>query len=260
MPDRDIGNRVQSRREAKAPIAIFSGNKIMRQMPGSLLKKLVPHMKKTSFAGGEFIHRPDEDIEWVCFPETAVVSELQILEDGRTIEVAVTGCENAVGLLSVYCPDRSTTWAQVSAPGTAIKIKRDALKKEIGGHEWMNAVLYSSIQEYIRQIAQKVACNAHHSVEERFSTWLLMVHERCGMLRLKLTQEHIARVLGVYRPSVTCIAQRMRDMGLIGYVRGYIVIRDKEALKKRSCGCYRELSTALPGAPIAAQRERIEPM
>jgi CRP-like cAMP-binding protein len=167
---------------------------------------------------------------------------LQILEDGRTIEVSVTGCEGAVGLLSIFCTDRSTNWVQVSAPGTAIKITRDALEKETRGSEWANSVFFSSIQDRIQQLSQKVACNAHHSVEERFSTWLLMLEERSGTSRLKLTHEHVARVLGVYRPSVTCIAQRMRDAGLIDYVRGYVVILDRDGLRKRCCGCYRELS------------------
>ena len=56
----------------------------------------------------------------------------------------------------------------------------------------------------------------------------------------KLTQEQIARVLGVYRPSVTCIAQSLRDAGLIDYVRGNIIILDREALRERGCGCYSE--------------------
>jgi CRP-like cAMP-binding protein len=245
------------RRELRTPISIVPANKLIKQLPAALLKKLGPHIKTTNFTSGEFVHRPDEDMEWICFPETAVVSELQILEDGRTIEVAVTGFEGAVGLLSVYCPGRSNNWAQVSAPGTAIRINRDALRKETHDLDLINSVFYSSVQEHIRQISQKVACNAHHSVEERFSTWLLMVQERCGSSRLKLTQEHMARVLGVYRPSVTCIAQRMRDAGLIDYIRGYIVIHDKEGLKERACGCYRELSLVSPGI---ARREPVAPM
>ena len=69
-----------------------------------------------------------------------------------------------------------------------------------------------------------------------------MLQDRCPRGRLKLTQEHIARVLGVYRPSVTCIAQQLRDTGLIDYVRGNIVILDREKLKEHGCGCYSELS------------------
>jgi CRP-like cAMP-binding protein len=216
-------------------------NQLLGRLPGTLLKRLQPHMRKAAFVGGEFIYRPDEAIDWIYFPEMTAISELQILEDGRTIEVSITGREGAVGLPAMYLAARSANWVQVCAPGTAVKIKRDALRNETRGFEGINTVFHGAIQSYIQQISQKVACNAHHSVEERFSTWLLMLQDRCSGNRLKLTQEHIARVLGVYRPSVTCIAQEMRDKGLIDYVRGNIIIADRERLMDKSCGCYAAL-------------------
>lgn len=223
------------------PLGIF--NDLLKRMPGSVLRKLEPHTKKVAFSSGENLYRPEEDVEWIYFPETAVISELQILEDGRTIEVSITGREGAVGLLSLYSGGRSANWVQVCGPGTALKVSREALKKETTGLEWVNMLFHQYIQSYIRQISQKVACNAHHSVEERFCAWLLMLQDRSPRGRLKLTQEQIARVLGVYRPSVTCIAQQLRDRGVIDYVRGNIVILDREKLKHHSCACYEELST-----------------
>jgi len=223
------------------PLGVF--NDLLKRMPGSVLRKLEPHTKKVSFASGENLYRPDEEIESVYFPETAVISELQILEDGRTIEVSITGHEGAVGLLSLFSAGRSANWVQVCGPGTALKVSRGALKKETVGLEWVNTLFHEHIQSYIRQISQKVACNAHHSVEERFCAWLLMLQDRSPRGRLKLTQEQIARVLGVYRPSVTCIAQQLRDHGVIDYVRGNIIILDRETLQKHSCACYGELST-----------------
>jgi CRP-like cAMP-binding protein len=224
--------------------ALGNLNDLIRKIPVASLKKLEPHTKKVSFAAGEFLYRPDEQIDWLYFPETAVISELQILEDGRTIEVSITGHEGAVGIPSIYFPGRAANWVQVCGPGMALKIKRDAFRKETRNLEWVNLLLQEYIQSYIRQISQKVACNAHHSVEERFCTWLLMLQDRSPRGRLKLTQEHVARVLGVYRPSVTCIAQQLRDSALIDYVRGNIVILDREKLKERSCGCYAELSSS----------------
>ena len=231
-------------RETSQPTQL-TVNRILKQMPVALLKKLQPHMRKVTFSGGEYIYRPDEEVDWVYFPETTAISELHILEDGRTIEVSLTGREGAVGLPAVYWPDRLTNWVQVCTPGTAMKIKRDALRKESRGVEWVNDIFFNSISSYIAQVSQKVACNAHHTVEERFSAWLLMLHDRCSAHRLKLTQEHIARVLGVYRPSVTCIAQDMRERGLIDYVRGNIVIVDRPGLIERSCSCYLDLSSAV---------------
>jgi len=222
--------------------ATFSANRILKQLPIALLKKLQPQTRKVSFSGGEYIYRPDEEMEWIYFLETTAISELKILEDGRTIEVSITGRESAVGLPAVFWPGRSANWIQVCTPGTAIKVKRDVLKKETRGADWVNGLFHGAINAYIEQVSQKVACNAHHTVEERFSAWLLMLHDRCSAHRLKLTQEHIARVLGVYRPSVTCIAQEMRGGGLIDYVRGNIVILDRDGLMDRSCACYTDLS------------------
>ena len=225
------------------PTVPANTNRILKQLPVTLLKKLQPQTRKITFTGGEYICRPDEEIDWIYFPETIALSELQILEDGRTIEVSLTGREGAVGLPALYWRGRSVNWVQVCTPGSAIKIKRDVLRNESRGVDWVNGLFHRSINSYIAQISQKVACNAHHTVEERFSTWLLMLQDRCSVHRLKLTQEHVARVLGVYRPSVTCIAQEMRQRGLIDYVRGNIVILDRLGLIERSCACYPDASS-----------------
>jgi CRP-like cAMP-binding protein len=229
-------------------------NHLMRQMPAALYRRLRSHIRKAVFAGGEFIYRPDEDVEWIYFPETTAISELQILEDGRTIEVSLTGCESAVGLSALHWPARSINWVQASAPGSASKIKREYLKREVDANAWAAGLFHSAMQAYIRQISQKVACNSHHSVEERLSTWLLMLQDRCSSRRLKLTQEHISRILGVYRPSVTCIAQDLRQRGLIDYVRGDIVILDRDGLKESSCDCYAETFSPPPAALRLADR------
>lgn len=217
-------------------------NILLKSLPFSALKRLQPHIKKVALAGGEFINRPDERVEWIFFPETTVISELQILEDGRTIEVSITGYESAVGVSSLFWPGSSANWVQASVPGMVVKIKRDELQSVVSEAARLNGVFHQALQTYIRQLSLKVACNAHHSVEERFSTWLLMLQDRCSAQRLKLTQEQIARVLGVYRPSVTCIAQNLRDAGLIDYVRGNIVILDRDGLRERGCGCYSEIA------------------
>lgn len=220
------------------------GNFLLRQAPATLLRRLRPHLKKVVFAGGEYVNRPDEKIDSIYFPETMAFSELHILEDGRTIEVSLTGRESAVGVIALYWPASASNWVQASVPGTALKVNRDILAREVRLTEKGGGVFHRAIQAYVAQLAQKVACNAHHSVEQRFASWLLMLRDRCPAHRLKLTQEHIARVLGVYRPSVTCIAQSMRDQGLIDYVRSNIVILDPDGLTKIGCNCCSELPTA----------------
>jgi len=59
--------------------------------------------------------------------------------------------------------------------------------------------------------------------------------------RFRLTHEHVARVLGVHRPSVTCIAQTLRDKKLIDYGRARLVICDPVGLEKLACRCSADL-------------------
>jgi len=224
----------------------FSTNTVLRQLPPNVMRKLSPFLKRVPLAYEDYLFRPDEEMDFIYFPETAVVSEFQILEDGRTIEVAMTGMEGAIGVNAIYCPERKQTWTQVCAAGTAMRIALEDFRREARNPEVVGVVLHDQLGSYIRQISQKVVCNAHHSVEQRFCTWLLMLQDRTRTNSLRLTQEQIARVLGVYRPSVTCIAQDLRGKKAIDYVRGRIFIKSREALEKLSCSCYGELGISSP--------------
>lgn len=68
--------------------------------------------------------------------------------------------------------------------------------------------------------------------------WLLMCRDRSPSQELELTQEFIAMMLGVRRPGVTETAGLLRDKGLIEYVRGRIIITDREGLERLACECY----------------------
>lgn len=210
-------------------------------LPSILLNKLRPMLKYTQLAKDDYLHQQDDRVDFVYFPETAVISEFQMLADGRTIEVAVTGSESAVGISAVWSTSPAVNCAQVCVGGTAYKIEIDVLERELTYSRPLQRWLHDQINAYIKQISQKVICNTHHAVEERFCTWLLMLHDRSGKSRFNLTQEYIAGVLGVYRPSVTCMAKALREKNAIDYVRGQIFITDEHRLKKMSCACYSEL-------------------
>jgi CRP-like cAMP-binding protein len=109
-------------------------------------------------------------------------------------------------------------------------------------HPELSSLLLPDMDHYIRQISQRAICNMYHSVKERLCTWLLMVQDRCGRSTLNLTHEQIARTLGVYRPSITCIAQELREKKLIDYSRGGISICNRDRVEEVACTCYAELA------------------
>lgn len=214
-------------------------------LPSVLVGKIRPLLKHVQLAKDDYLFQQDDRVEFVYFPETAVISEFQMLADGRTIEVAVTGSESAVGIASVRSTAPAVNCAQVCVAGSAYRIEADILERELTYSRPLQRWLHDQINSYIKQISQKVICNTHHAVEERFCTWLLMLQDRSGKSKFNLTQEYIAGVLGVYRPSVTCMAKSLREKNAIDYVRGQIFITDRQKLRKMSCACYSEMPLKL---------------
>ncbi len=51
----------------------------------------------------------------------------------------------------------------------------------------------------------------------------------------------MAEMLGVRRTSVTEVARKMQDKGVISYTRGVIKILDRAQLERLSCECYATL-------------------
>ena len=67
----------------------------------------------------------------IYFPESAVISEFQILEDGRTIEVGIIGSEGAVGIPSALNSCTAANCTQICVPGTALAVGRDVFEREV---------------------------------------------------------------------------------------------------------------------------------
>lgn len=204
----------------------------------SLLKEIFPFMEEVYLNSNEYLYQPNDRINYLYFPETAIISDFQILEDGKTLEIAMIGKEGIAGINSIFNSHLSTNWLQASISGKAFRIDSQSFRQGFNNCQILQNLFFDYINLYIEQISQKVICNSHHSVEERLCCWLLMILDRCGQDNLSLTQEQIAGFLGVHRPSITLITQSLREKGVIDYLRGKISILDKEKLKRLSCDCY----------------------
>jgi hypothetical protein len=88
-------------------------------------------------------------------------------------------------------------------------------------------------------VTQSVACSQHHSLEQRFARWLLMMHDYSDSNTLRLTHEMIASMIGTRRAGVTIAALTLKDRKLIDTSRGQVSILDRSGLEGVACECYR---------------------
>jgi CRP-like cAMP-binding protein len=100
------------------------------------------------------------------------------------------------------------------------------------------SLMYAYVQAFLQQVLVSVACNGTHSLKERLARWLLMMRDRCDDDTLQITQNLLAEMLGVQRPTITNAARELERAGLIACGRRQVTLLDRQGLVKTSCECY----------------------
>jgi len=142
--------------------------------------------------------------------------------------------------------------AMSQVAGDALAVDAEAFREGLRGSEEFADLVNRYINAVWAETAQAVACNRLHSIDQRCARWLLLVRDRLGRSEFRLTQEFLAVMLGVRRPSVSVATERMQSEGLISYRRGDLKLLDPDGLRASASECYEiiraEIDLALPGA------------
>ena len=216
-------------------------NELLTALSGHEFAMLLPHLEPVSFLMGQDLYEFDDALDFVYFPETAVVSHLYFLQDGSTTAAAIVGKEGMIGLSAILEAPRANYWAEVTLAGTAIRARPEIIKQEFAKGGTMQTILLKYMSSRLAQLSQKAVCNGRHKLEERLCTWLLMIQDRATESTLPLTHEEMAQHLGARRAGITGACNALRDSGIIDYQRGMLRIVERERLEDVACECYRAL-------------------
>lgn len=218
-------------------------NLLLAALPAAEQARLSPHLELVDMRLGDNIYSPNQEMRYVYFPTTAIVSLLNVMEDGSSAEIAVVGKEGIVGVSLFMGGETTSSWAVVQSAGHGYRLSGQKLKEEFLRAGPMQYLLLRYTQALLTQMAQTAVCNRHHTVDQQLCRWLLLSLDRLPDNLLVMTQELIANMLGVRREGVTEAAGRLQKAGLISYTRGHITINDRQGLEKRVCECYRVVKT-----------------
>jgi CRP-like cAMP-binding protein len=165
------------------------------------------------------------------------------MENGSAVEIGTVGYEglSTVDLIMGSELAIETTICQI--PGTALRMPAETFREMTANDTPLRWLALRYLQAYLSQVSQSAACNRLHSLEARMARWLLMSHDRMRRQDFTLTQEYLATMLGVQRPSLSVAAGALQRAGIIDYQRGRMRILDREALEKTSCECYRTVQS-----------------
>lgn len=214
-------------------------NRLLAALPADDLEFLVPHLELVQLELHAQLFASELPIRHVYFPETAVISMVSRLKDGRTVEVGTAGFEGMAGLSVFLAQDTSTLDAFAQIAGAAHRMESSTFVRLAAESAPLHRMLLRYSQAFLTQVAQTAACNGTHLVTERCARWLLMMRDRVDSDEFPITHEFLAFMLGVRRAGVTVTLRDLQNAGLIAYTRGRISILDGIALEATSCECYR---------------------
>jgi len=227
-------------------------NALLQHLSEDDYTAMADHLEIVHGSSDQVLYHPGDRVETAYFPcATTLVSFLVAVEDGRDLDTVLIGREGAVGGIigRGFAPAYSRVVVRIEGPIVRLSLRR-----------FYQAVLKSpSLREVfaryadclLGQILQSTACNATHSIEQRAAKWICATQEHIASDRVPLTHEQLAGLLGVARSYASRIMQSFKAAGIIETARGQMLIRDRPALRMKSCLCNdsirRHFEEALPG-------------
>ena len=226
---------------ARAGGAPLPRNLLLESLPFEELERLAPLLQKVPLTPRRVLQHAGLPIEHVYFLEEGLVSVLAKVDERNAVEVGLIGRDGAVGSIVVLGANRAAFSHFVQIGGSALKVGVDDLAWALPALPRLREALHLSLHRALTQSAQVAACSLGHSFEQRLASWLLMAHDRCDMDHLPITQDLLARSLGVRRPTVSEAFKQLAQRGVFAKARGRIRILDRAGLERIACRCYRAM-------------------
>jgi len=215
-----------------------SGNWLLARLPKGDRLRIDRRLERVSLSTHEVLYPTESVIRHVYFPIRGLISIVAEFENGRVLEVATVGPEGMLGI-SLFLDDylsRQLAVGQIA--GECLVMSAAAFDDAVAESTALRALLRRYSNAYISLLARTAACNGAHRTAHRLARWLLTCQDAARSDRFAITQEYLANALGVQRPAVSLVAERLRAEGTISYRRGRVNVLDRRRLEEHACECY----------------------
>ena len=215
-----------------------SKNRLLAQLPEATQRHLLKRCESVELRVGATLSKVGEPLQHVYFPISGFASLVAALNGGAQVDVGVVGNEGMVGIPLILGVPLALQTATVRCSGTAWRISAKEFREELAHSEGLRRRLSLYVYVCMAQLTQSAACTRYHTLEARLARWLLLARDRLSSDSFCLTHELLAYMLGVRRAGVSGAASSLRELDLIHYTRGSIVVLNHAGLERAACECY----------------------
>jgi CRP-like cAMP-binding protein len=211
------------------------GNLVLDRLSAADWRLVKPRLERVAIAADELLETPGDEIRYVYFPVTGLVSIRACSAHGKRIEVGLVGRDGVTGTTVLLGRTRSLeTEAIVQHPGAAWRISAPALSELLRLHPNFHGRLLPAVQAFMSQLARNALAIGYGTIEQRLARRLLMTSLRLGTNSLALTHDGLSRMLAVRRSGVTIALHMLESRQVIRAKRNLIEILDYGALVREA--------------------------
>lgn len=220
----------QDRQDPGASFGWPFARSLIERFRANLGEEIKPALREIELSQRQVLFEPGDLLDFVYFPETAVISLLAGAQGARSIEVGVVGCEGMTDLV-MHEGDRAVLWAKATIAGSAWRLDADAFMQAMRSPA-ISRLMLAFKEALAIQFAQSALAHGTLTIEARLARTILMLDDRIEGDSIPIVHNDIAEALAVRRSGVTTALHVLEGMGAIRSIRGKIVVRDRAMLRE----------------------------
>jgi CRP/FNR family transcriptional regulator, cyclic AMP receptor protein len=186
------------------------------------------------FGRGEVVFHQGDPCDSLYLLRRGRVAVHALTPDGDELTVGLMAAPDAFGEVGLIRPDHHHTATVVALEEAHVLVVLAERFHEVRRThpeltDWLLTTLTSRLEHTMTLLCESRFLDAEHRVARR----LLDCHHSFGSelpAPLPLTQEDLAAMAGVTRPTANRVLRRLEDQGTVRLGRGQIDVRDLEAL------------------------------
>jgi hypothetical protein len=160
------------------------------------------------------------------------VSLLYVMHNGQSAEIAVVGNEGIIGVSLFMGGESTSSRARVQSAGGDCRLTAPLMKEEFNRGGPVLHLLLRYTQAPMTQMVQTAACDKHHSLDQQLCRWLLLSINRLQGTEMLMTEELIAKMLGVRPEKAVACALKLQNASLITACARRLLINTLNPLPK----------------------------
>jgi CRP-like cAMP-binding protein len=206
---------------------------LLRQLDPEQIREIERQSKLKRFDAGSPIYLPSQPADSVMLVADGLVKICHLTGDGKAATLAFVAPGEMFGELALFEPGQRGEYCEAVEATTLVRIPREAIQDLMQNTLDVALKVTKLVGLRRRRIENRLRNLLFTSNQERLTHLLLDLAEQFGTaaeegirLRLKLSHQELASLIGTTRETVTILLGKMKNAGLVTGRRQNVILTD----------------------------------